>query len=172
MKVELDREKAARLLDADDSVRQALANEFANQMAELGLEVTPRGGVGMRSTCISSPNRSSGAGAPTRRSRSTSSTIRPGGAITAATRARSRTPTSTRRLPRPMSRRLTSTGGRPCGTASRASRRRGRDMGLDRQRRPSLLQVRGPGRRSSKAAPARPRLVAGEQRRCVELGIA
>lgn len=70
MKVELDREKAARLLDeagwkrgedgvrsrdgvraafdiwysSDDSVRQALANEFANQMAELGLEVTPRGG--------------------------------------------------------------------------------------------------------------------------------
>lgn len=69
-KVELDREKAARLLDeagwkrgedgvrsrdgvraafdiwysSDDSVRQALANEFANQMAELGLEVTPRGG--------------------------------------------------------------------------------------------------------------------------------
>ena len=29
---------------SDDSVRQALANEFANQMAELGLEVTPRGG--------------------------------------------------------------------------------------------------------------------------------
>lgn len=28
----------------DDSVRQALANEFANQMGELGLEVTPRGG--------------------------------------------------------------------------------------------------------------------------------
>ena len=70
MKVELDREKAARLLDeagwkrgedgvrsrdgvraafdiwysSDDSVRQALANEFASQMAELGLEVTPRGG--------------------------------------------------------------------------------------------------------------------------------
>lgn len=70
MKVELDREKAARLLDeagwkrgedgvrsrdgvraafdiwysSDDSVRQAIANEFANQMAELGLEVTPRGG--------------------------------------------------------------------------------------------------------------------------------
>lgn len=70
MKVELDREKAARLLDeagwkrgedgvrsrdgvraafdiwysSDDSVRQALANEFADQMAELGLEVTPRGG--------------------------------------------------------------------------------------------------------------------------------
>lgn len=70
MKVELDREKAARLLDeagwkrgedgvrsrdgvraafdiwysSEDSVRQALANEFANQMAELGLEVTPRGG--------------------------------------------------------------------------------------------------------------------------------
>ena len=70
MKVKLDREKAARLLDeagwkrgedgvrsrdgvraafdiwysSDDSVRQALANEFANQMAELGLEVTPRGG--------------------------------------------------------------------------------------------------------------------------------
>lgn len=70
MKVELDREKAARLLDeagwkrgedgvrsrdgvraafdiwysSDDSVRQALANEFANQMAELGLEVTPHGG--------------------------------------------------------------------------------------------------------------------------------
>lgn len=70
MKVELDREKAARLLDeagwkrgedgvrsrdgvraafdiwysSDDSVRQALANEFANQMAKLGLEVTPRGG--------------------------------------------------------------------------------------------------------------------------------
>lgn len=70
MKVELDRKKAARLLDeagwkrgedgvrsrdgvraafdiwysSDDSVRQALANEFANQMAELGLEVTPRGG--------------------------------------------------------------------------------------------------------------------------------
>lgn len=70
MKVELDRERAARLLDeagwkrgedgvrsrdgvraafdiwysSDDSVRQALANEFANQMAELGLEVTPRGG--------------------------------------------------------------------------------------------------------------------------------
>lgn len=70
MKVELDRDKAARLLDeagwkrgedgvrsrdgvraafdiwysSDDSVRQALANEFANQMAELGLEVTPRGG--------------------------------------------------------------------------------------------------------------------------------
>lgn len=70
MKVELDREKAARLLDeagwkrgedgvrsrdgvraafdiwysSDDSVRQALANEFANQMTELGLEVTPRGG--------------------------------------------------------------------------------------------------------------------------------
>lgn len=70
MKVELDREKAARLLDeagwkrgedgvrsrdgvraafdiwysSDDSVRQALANEFANQMAELGLEVTSRGG--------------------------------------------------------------------------------------------------------------------------------
>lgn len=70
MKVGLDREKAARLLDeagwkrgedgvrsrdgvraafdiwysSDDSVRQALANEFASQMAELGLEVTPRGG--------------------------------------------------------------------------------------------------------------------------------
>lgn len=70
MKVALDREKAARLLDeagwkrgedgvrsrdgvraafdiwysSDDSVRQALANEFASQMAELGLEVTPRGG--------------------------------------------------------------------------------------------------------------------------------
>lgn len=70
MKVELDRDKAARLLDeagwkrgedgvrsrdgvraafdiwysSDDSVRQAIANEFANQMAELGLEVTPRGG--------------------------------------------------------------------------------------------------------------------------------
>lgn len=29
---------------SDDSVRQALANEFANQMGELGLEVTPRGG--------------------------------------------------------------------------------------------------------------------------------
>lgn len=29
---------------SDDSVRQAMANEFANQMAELGLEVTPRGG--------------------------------------------------------------------------------------------------------------------------------
>ena len=70
MKVELDCEKAARLLheagwkrgedgvrsrdgvraafdiwySSDDSVRQALANEFADQMAELGLEVTPRGG--------------------------------------------------------------------------------------------------------------------------------
>ena len=29
---------------SDDSVRQALANEFANQMGELGIEVTPRGG--------------------------------------------------------------------------------------------------------------------------------
>lgn len=29
---------------SDDSVRQALANEFANQMGELGFEVTPRGG--------------------------------------------------------------------------------------------------------------------------------
>ena len=29
---------------SDDSVRQAIANEFANQMGELGIEVTPRGG--------------------------------------------------------------------------------------------------------------------------------
>ncbi|WP_239464505.1 ABC transporter substrate-binding protein [Collinsella tanakaei] len=29
---------------SDDSVRQALANDFADQMAELGLEVTPHGG--------------------------------------------------------------------------------------------------------------------------------
>lgn len=70
MQVDFDREQANRLLEeagwlrgedgvrsrdgvraafdiwysSDDSVRQALANEFANQMSELGLEVTPRGG--------------------------------------------------------------------------------------------------------------------------------
>ena len=70
MQVDFDREGAAALLDeagwavgddgfrekggvraafdlwyaSDDSVRQAIANEFANQMAELGIEVTPRGG--------------------------------------------------------------------------------------------------------------------------------
>lgn len=70
MEVAFDRAEAARLLDeagwvkgddgvrtrkgvraafeiwysSDDSVRQAIANEFANQMVELGLEVTPRGG--------------------------------------------------------------------------------------------------------------------------------
>lgn len=70
MQVDFDREQANRLLEeagwlrgedgvrsrdgvraafdiwysSDDSVRQALANEFANQMGELGLEVTPRGG--------------------------------------------------------------------------------------------------------------------------------
>ena len=70
MEVAFDRAEAARLLDeagwvegddgvrtrngvraafeiwysSDDSVRQAIANEFANQMAEIGLEVTPRGG--------------------------------------------------------------------------------------------------------------------------------
>lgn len=70
MRVDFDRERAKRLLDdagwiagedgirsregvraafdlwysSDDSVRQALAHEFANQMAELGIEVAPRGG--------------------------------------------------------------------------------------------------------------------------------
>lgn len=70
MQVDFDREQANRLLEeagwlrgedgvrsrdgvraafdiwysSDDSVRQALANEFANRMSELGLEVTPRGG--------------------------------------------------------------------------------------------------------------------------------
>lgn len=70
MQVDFDREQANRLLEeagwlrgedgvrsrdgvraafdiwysSDDSVRQALATEFANQMSELGLEVTPRGG--------------------------------------------------------------------------------------------------------------------------------
>ena len=70
MQVDFDREQANRLLEeagwlrgedgvrsrdgvraafdiwysSDDSVRQALANEFANQMGELGLEVAPRGG--------------------------------------------------------------------------------------------------------------------------------
>lgn len=70
MQVDFDREQANRLLEeagwlrgedgvrsrdgvraafdiwysSDDSVRQALAIEFANQMSELGLEVTPRGG--------------------------------------------------------------------------------------------------------------------------------
>lgn len=70
MQVDFDREQANRLLEeagwlrgedgvrsrdgvraafdiwysSDDSVRQALANEFANQMSEFGLEVTPRGG--------------------------------------------------------------------------------------------------------------------------------
>ncbi|MDO4437011.1 MAG: ABC transporter substrate-binding protein [Coriobacteriaceae bacterium] len=70
MRVELDRKQARKLLDeagwkpgadgireregvraafdlwysADDSVRQALAHEVANQLKKIGLEVTPRGG--------------------------------------------------------------------------------------------------------------------------------
>ena len=70
MKVELDRDLAARLLDAagwaigsdgvrakdgvraafdiwyssDDSARQAIANELSNQFAQIGIEASPRGG--------------------------------------------------------------------------------------------------------------------------------
>ena len=107
---------------SDDSARQALANEFCNQVLELGIEATPRGG--MRSTCISLNHPCCGAGAPMRRLRCTSCTIPRAGATIPATRARWSTLILTRRWLKPPLRNPIRFGRRPCGMVKRVWPRR------------------------------------------------
>ena len=149
---------------SDDSARQALANEFCNQV--LGWVSRPRREAlaGMRSTCTRLNHPCCGAGAPMRRLRCTSCTIPRAGATIPATRARWSTLILTRRWLKPPLRNPIRFGRRPCGMAKRAWPAGRLDLVLDRQRGPSVLETQRPDV-ANKAAPPRPWLVFGEQRR-------
>ena len=76
---------------SDDSSRQAISNEFSNEMAELGIEVSPRGGSWDEIYQHQFEQPVLWGWGQTRRLRSTSCITRAVGAITRATRARSST---------------------------------------------------------------------------------
>ena len=102
---------------SDDSVRQALTYELANQLAKIGIEVTPAGGSWDELYAHQYEDPSCGAGAPTRPSRCMRSITPAAGATMRATRAPRSMLISMPPLPSRGLRTPTPTGSSPHGTA-------------------------------------------------------